>query len=157
MITWLVLSQANAQRFLALTKPGFNNRIRYYEGSRVGFKLINDKQVFKGNIMGFTNQGVLLNDSLLIPVQDVVAFYDYEHHRLPKFLSRLFISAGLVYGTVVLVNGTLANSGDLQNSNNAIVVGSLLGVGVILLPFAQRKYKLNDKRWIKIIDVTITP
>lgn len=116
-----------------------------------------DKHLVKGSIVGFTNNAIILNDSIAIPVQEIDALYDYEHRKVPKYLSGVFLSAAAVYGTVVLVNGTLANSGDLKNSNNAIAIGSMLVGGLILRPFSKRKYRLNEKRWLKIIDVSIAP
>jgi hypothetical protein len=147
----------SAQKFLALTKPGINTRIRYYKGDKIGCKMKYDKHLIKGSIVGFTNNAIILNDSIVIPVQEIDALYDYEHRKVPKYLSGVFLSAAAVYGTVVLVNGTLANSGDLKNSNNAIAIGSMLGGGLILRPFSKRKYRLNEKRWLKIIDVSIAP
>lgn len=150
-------SSLQAQKFLALTKRGINSRIRYYEGDKVGFKLKGEKHIYKGTISYCGTASVMLSDSVTIQLPDVAVFYDYEHGRAAKFGSRLLITAGVFYGAIVLINGALANSGDLQNKNNAIVIGSLIGGGLILLPFGNKRYKLNSNRRLSIIDVTIKP
>lgn len=150
-------STLQAQKFLALTKKGINTRIRYYEGDRVGFKLKGEKHIYKGTISYCGAASVMLSDSITIQLPDVAVFYDYEHGRAAKFGSRLLITAGIFYGAIVLINGALADSGELQNKNNAIAVGCMIGGGLILLPFGNKRYKLNSNRRLSIIDVTIKP
>ncbi len=158
LLTVLLISDsASAQKYLTLTKPGFNNRIRYQTGDVVGFKLKSDNKKYKGPIAFVTDSMVGINDSVMIMLSDVKVFYDYEKGAGARFGSRLLLSAGLVYGIVVLVNGSLANSGDLQSSTNAIVIGSLIGGGLILIPFSHRKFKINKNRWLKVMDVSIAP
>lgn len=152
-----LIIQLHAQKYLTLTKPGFNNRIRYQTGDVVGFKLKSDNKKYKGPIAFVTDSMVGINDSVMIMLSDVKVFYDYEKGAGARFGSRLLLSAGLVYGVVVLVNGSLANSGDLQSSTNAIVIGSLIGGGLILIPFSHRKFKINKNRWLKVMDVSIAP
>ena len=146
-----------AQKFLALTKSGFNTRLRYYDGAKVGFKLKGENHIHKGTISYCGTASVMLSDSINIYLNDVAVFYDYEYGRAARYGSSLLITAGVFYGAIVLINGSLANSGDLQNKNNAIVIGSLIGGGLILLPFGNKRYKLNSNRRLSIIDVTIKP
>lgn len=146
-----------AQKFLALTKPGFNSRLRFYEGDKVGFKLNGERHIYKGHISYCTSTAVMLADSLPIQLKDVAVFYDYEHGAAARFGSTLLLTAGIFYSAIVLINGGLAHSGDLQNSNNAIVIGSLIGGGLLLYPFGHRHYRLNKNKRLSIIDVTIQP
>ncbi len=150
-------SNLMAQKFLALTKPGLHSRLRFYEGDKVGFKLKGEKHIYNGQISYCTTTAVMLADSIPIQLADVAVFYDYEHGAAARFGSTLLLTAGIFYGAIVLINGGLAHSGDLQNSNNAIVIGSLLGGGLLLYPFGHRHYKLNSNKRLSIIDVTIRP
>jgi hypothetical protein len=150
-------SSLQAQKFLALTKTGINTRLRFYEGDKVGFKLKGENHIYKGTISYCGTTSVMLSDSINIQLPDVAVFYDYEHRRAAKFGSSLLITAGVFYSAIVLINGALADSGELKNKNNAIAVGCMIGGGLILLPFANRHYKLNSNRRLSIIDVTIKP
>jgi hypothetical protein len=152
-----LINHSYSQKFLTLTKPGFNNRLRYHTGDVVGFKLKSDNKKYKGPIAFVTDSMVGINDSAMILLSDVKVFYDYEKGAGARFGSRLLLSAGLLYGVIILINGSLAHSGDLQNSTNAVVVGSLIGGGLILLPFTHRRFKINKNRWLKVMDVSINP
>ncbi|MEO8149565.1 MAG: hypothetical protein ABI723_18140 [Bacteroidia bacterium] len=152
-----LIFQTHAQKFLTLTKPGFNNRLRYHTGDVVGFKLKSDNRKYKGPIAFVTDSMVAINDSSTILLSDVKVFYDYEKGAGARFGSKLLLTAGIFYGVIVLVNGSLAHSGDLKNNTNAVVIGSLIGGGLLLLPFTHRRFKINHNRWLKVIDVTITP
>lgn len=152
-----LITQVHAQKFMALTKPGIHTRIRYHAGDRVGFKLKGDKHIYKGDIQFFTDSAVAIGDSITVQLSDVRIFYDYDAGAAARYGSKILITAGIFYGAIVLINGSLANTNDLHNENNEIVTASLIGGGLLLLPFTKRKYKINHKRWLKIIDVSIAP
>jgi len=151
----LSCTQAFSQKILTLNKPGYPNRIRYYENQEISFKLKGEKVVHTGLITQLNDTMFLLNTIFPVKISDITMVVDYKKGAGARFFSKVTLAAGLLYLGLGAANSLIFGSPPGAEGRFLVVSGALIGTSFLLKPFCVRKYRINKNRYLKVIDVTI--
>lgn len=141
----------DAQKVLALDLIGNKlKRIKYYEGSWMAIRVKNDKVVYKGELNAISDSSFYLNDNY-VALDSVEAIIKYS--KAAKGVSLSAFGAAAVTGVFSALNVALNDGGSAEN-NPYIIPAIFTGIGVVLLPFWKRTYRIGKNRILKVIDLT---
>lgn len=141
--------------FMVLDKPGKVNRIRFYTGNKITFKLAGEKGRYHGQITDIKKYSIVLWEAE-IPLRDIEKISIMKAGGMAgglSFLGRLLQGAGGLFTLVGVSNYLLdVESGEnssafLKYSASALVAGYLL-----TRSSRNRTYKINQSRRLKTIE-----
>jgi len=140
-----------AQKVLALDLIGNKlKRIKYYEGDLLSIRVKNDRVVYKGELNAISDSSFYINDNY-VSLDSVEAIIKYS--KAAKGISLSAFTAAAVTGVFSALNVTLNNGG--SNENNPYIIPAVFtGLGVVLLPFWKRTYRIGKNKTLKVIDLT---
>lgn len=149
----LIFSSSNllAQKIVAFDKSGKVKRVRYSRGDLIKLNLNSGERVF-GTIHQIMDSSFVV-EGMTIGLKDVSQVYNTQRLAGFKFFSKLFIYGGLAYFPLVTVNRTINNDDPTFSKQAAIISGSMLATGIIFQLIANKRYKISEKRPLKIIDL----
>ena len=141
----------DAQKILALDLIGNKlKRIKYYEGGWMAIRVKNDKIIYKGELNAISDSSFYLNNNY-VALDSVEAIIKYS--KAAKGLSLSAFAVAAVTGVFSVLNVTLI-SGSNNQSSPYLVPAVFAGIGVVLLPFWKRTYRIGKNRILKVIDLT---
>lgn len=141
----------DAQKVLALDLIGNKlKRIKYYEGDWVNIRVKNDKVVYKGELNAISDSSFYINDNY-VSLDSVEAVIKYS--KAAKGISLSAFGAAAVTGVFSVLNVAVNDGGSAEN-NPYIVPAVFTGIGVALLPFWKRTFRIGKNRILKVIDLT---
>ena len=141
--------------FMVLDKPGNVQRIRFYNGNQIAFKLVGEKGRYHEQITRIKNHSIILWEAE-IPIRDIEKISIVKTGGTAgglSFLGRLLQGAGGLFTLVSIGNYLLdVESGEnsvafLKYSASAFVSGYFLSRSS-----RNRMYKINEKRRLKTIE-----
>ena len=145
------LNPMDAQKVLALDLIGAKlKRIKYYEGSWMSIRIKNDKTIYKGELNAISDSSFFINNNY-VALDSVEAIVKYS--KAAKGLSISAFTVAAVTGVFSALNVSL-NSGGNNGSNPYLIPAVFTGIGVVLLPFWKRTYRIGNNRVLKVIDLT---
>jgi hypothetical protein len=140
-----------AQKVLALDLVGSKlKRIKYYEGEWINIRIKNDKVIYKGELNAITDSSFFINNNY-VALDSVDAIIKYS--KAAKSVSLSAFGAAAVTGVFSALNVALNNGGSAEN-NPYFVPVIFTGIGVALLPFWKRTYRIGKNRILKVIDLS---
>jgi len=141
-----------SQKILILDLTGMRSkRIKYISGDYMAVKVVNDKTTYKGFIDIISDSSFYIGGNLVI-LDSIRAIVKYN--RVPKSISKqAFLVAGITT-LIVGLNNALTKGGVFPGDDSYFVPAVFASIGVILMPFWKKTYRLNDKRFVKIIDIS---
>ena len=140
-----------AQKVLALDLIGNKlKRIKYYEGDRMAIRVKNDKVIYKGDLNAISDSSFYINNNY-VSIDSVDAILKYSKGAKGVSLSAFAVAA--VTGVFSVLNVTL-NDGGSSESNPYLIPAVFTGIGVALLPFWKRTYRIGENKVLKVIDLT---
>lgn len=140
-----------AQKILALDLIGNKlKRIKYYEGDQMAIKVKNDNVIYKGELNAISDSSFYINSNY-VALDSVEAII--KSSKMAKGLSLGAFTAAAVTGVFSALNVAL-NDGGSNQSNPYLIPAVFTGIGVALLPFWKRTYRLNKNRILKVIDLS---
>jgi hypothetical protein len=86
-----------------------------------------------------------------------------EYHRIEKFTyykpilmqnGVKIMGAGVLLAGIVTFNGLINNDDPILDKGTAIISAVAVGLGAALFKFGIVEYKMNDKRYFEVIDVS---
>ena len=141
----------DAQKVLALDLIGNKlKRIKYYEGDWMALRIKNDKTIYKGELNAISDSSFFINNNY-VALDSVEAIIKYSKGAKGVSLSAFTVAA--VTGVFSALNATLINGGNSE-SNPYLIPAVFTGIGVVLLPFWKRTYRIGKNRILKVIDLT---
>ena len=141
--------------FLVLDKPGRVNRIRFYTGNQISFKLTGEKRTYSGQITGINKHSLVMWDTE-IPLRDIRKIRLTNTSPVSsglQFLGKLLKNGGLFLSVVGAGNYALnVEPGDntltfLKYTAGSFVIGHLL-----TSTSRNRTYKINERNRLKTIE-----
>jgi hypothetical protein len=148
-------SPAELKYFLVLDKPGRVNRIRFYTGNKITFKLVGEKRAYSGQITDIHKYSLVMWDTE-IPLRDIRKIRLTNTSPVSsgvQFFGRLLKMGGLFLSVVGAGNYALnVEPGDntltyLKYTASAFVVGQLL-----TSTSRHRTYKITERNRLKTIE-----
>jgi hypothetical protein len=140
--------------YLVLDKPGIVKRIRFYPGTRLTFKLTDDKRLYAGKIEAIRKHSVVIFNTEL-PIRDIRKVRVPQQAPMGKFLYGLGSGMRGVGTLFALIGGgNYLLTSDQKNGRVTAQAGlGLLGVGQLFRGFNRRTYKINKNRRLKTIEI----
>ena len=155
LLLFLIVSQITiSQPTVALDKKGKQKRIHFYEGDKIRVRLTSKEKV-SGIIdaiydSSFVVQGrkVLLNEVTTM----------YSTRPVFKYLGAVFVTGGLFYTGIDVVNNAFKSENNYVFSQNTLVyAGTSVGVGLVLMYFGTRRTRVYEKGTLRIFNTTPIP
>lgn len=149
-----LMATASAQKMLAFDKRGKVKRVRYYIGSEIKVKLI-DKTFLFGQITRIDDQSFQIGNELINTDSVQYVYSKDEAQAGLKLFSGILFTAGAVYLPLVSFNRTINGDRPIVREQAVRVSGGLIAGGLLLHLLTKKKYKISEKRPLKIIDVSL--
>lgn len=145
------LNPIGAQKVLALDLIGTKlKRIKYTEGDWMAIRIYNDKVIYQGELNAISDSSFYINNNY-VALDSVEAILKYN--KAVKGVSLSAFGVAAVTAVFSIMNVTLNNGGSAEN-NPYLIPGVFTGIGVVLLPFWKRTYRIGENRVLKVIDLT---
>jgi len=143
-----------SQNILILDKPGKVNRIRYYTGDLIHLKT-HDREKLYGEIEIIKDSSFVVNRQE-IKLSEVKYIQNTKRHKGWDFLSGVSLTAGLGYFILDSGNKLINGEGrEIANSRMVVTTSIFMGVFLVSNRIANRKYRINKNRKLKIINLDI--
>lgn len=136
--------------YLVLDKNGRTKRIRFFVGDWIKFQLKGDKFKWSGQITGIDKERIEINHGK-IPISRFSTILLGKNSYGANF-TRAAAGAGYVVSGAFLVNALLSKD-KWRRQDSFAISGGLFTLSSLFSLFQKRKYKLNEKRKLKIIEV----
>ncbi len=147
-----VTPPAPAKYFILLSKPGKVKRIRFYESSKITFRLTGEREKYTGRIFIINKNSFVFRDAQ-IPLR-AIAKITIEKRTPPSNLLRT-VGGGIkgIGGLFTLVGGgNYLLTSDKENGRVTFLSGlGLYTIGYCFRVFQQRTYKINKNRTLKTL------
>ncbi len=146
---------AEVRYFLVLDKPGRVNRIRFYTGNNITFKLTGEKRAYSGQITDINKYSIVMWDTE-IPLRDIRKIRLTNTSAFSsgiKLLGQLLKNGGLFLSVIGAGNYAInVEPGDntltfLKYTVSSFVIGQLL-----TSTSRNRTYKINERNRLKTIE-----
>lgn len=147
------IGSAYSQRFLAIDLLGAKTkRVKYYSGDYIVLKVHNDKTKYKGDIEIISDTAFYVNNNLIIlDSLDKV----FKNRKAPKAISTQAFVVGGILVIASAINNGVTKGAIFPGDNSYTVASAFVGLGVVLLPFWRKTYKVNKRNClVKIIDMS---
>jgi hypothetical protein len=141
-----------AQKTLVLEKIGTPSRFGYHLGDDLKIKAKGYKQNLHSYIWNLTDTSLTIGSKTTVQLSDITAVY--RNYYFPKLMTRVFLYAGAGYLVLDSFNN-LINKQRVFNPQTLIISGSLICVGVAMMPVIQRKCKIGIRWKLKIMDINL--
>ncbi len=156
LISFVALFETgHAQKILILdvNRWGMFNRHRFTSGDQICFKLKDGVKRHYATITGF-GDSIIIAGNYYIPLNDIrIVYYDKSN-----FLTRMLSKAGIIYGIGfpgLDIFNNLINKEPQIIKKEALLEGACFTLsGLVLRRVMLRKYHLNARNSLKIIDIT---
>jgi hypothetical protein len=145
-------SGAFAQNTLVLEKIGTTRKYAFHLGDNLKIQTIKKNLVLKSYLWNLTDTSLTIGQHTIVPLSDVGAVY--KNHHFPKLMSRFFFIAGAGYIILDSFNN-LINNKQVFVPETLYIGGSLMVVGVALVPLWQTKHKIGIRWKLKIMDINL--
>lgn len=153
ILFFFLIAASFAQKMVAFDKKGKVKRVRYYVGDEISVGLMDNTFLF-GQITKIEEKSFRI-DNETIEKDSVKYVYLSRDQSALKIFSRAFFTAGAVYFPMVTFNRTINGDRPIVTESAAIISGSLITSSILLNLLTKKKYRISEKRPLKIIDVSL--
>jgi hypothetical protein len=146
-----VNSSAYSPTYLILDKPGPVNRVRFYPGEKLRFRLHDEPGRYVGKLEGVTPRSILMYESE-IPLRDIKSITYQKNGAWAGFarLSHGSLLSGSV--TLALIGSINYFSRKYRHDPTLLKLSPVaLGLSFAIKPVYQRTYRINNKRRLRTI------
>jgi hypothetical protein len=141
-----------AEYFLALEKPGFVKRLRFYETERLDFKLKKESHWQKSLLVDIRKDYFVSDDFARIYFEDIKSVRIRRDSWFLNQGSILLPIAGLGYFLMDTLNPANRFEGEPVITNRNITLsGSLLMGGLLCQIFKTQRYRMGKWKYLKAI------
>jgi hypothetical protein len=146
----LVSLSACAQQYLVLQKRGVVKNIKYQAGDVITLKVVRGDFVYSGNISHIRDSSIVLNSLNEIFLNEITTVY--RPRKFVRFMSKVLFYAGFGYVGLEGVNGAINNDSPMISKSTIISGSVMVGTGLLLKPFKTRKFDIQEKYVLKVLD-----
>lgn len=145
---------AEAQQILLLEKIKKPKRIKHYVGDQLAFRFDDEKYTISGTIEMIREDGIVVEGEFY-KLNQITMVLNYQKYAAFRVLSKsAFIAIPPMLVMTMLHRGLNTGEQPLVDRNSLQVMGVFAGIGAILWPFKARKYRLEKKWQLRVIDIT---
>ncbi len=148
----LIPFATEAQQYLVVEKTGTVKNFKYSPGNDIEL-LVNETRI-KGTITHLTDSTLTIDNTLIIPLQQIKKVYRFRGF-IYKFSRKALFGGGLVYMAITGANGIIHNEYPLIDQTTAIIGVSMMGASFLLKPFFYRKIPMDGRWQLKVIDFDV--
>lgn len=156
LLLLFVSATAIAQKnIFIIEKPGTIKNYKYYPGNRIKLDYSYDNKIdnASGIINKITDSTLIINKTHLIYLSKITTIYRARYGF--SLLTQAGIKGGAAFFIVDGLNRTLTGAKPVFRKKTAIISGSLIGGGLLFLPFIKKPLHINNEDWrIKVIDTS---
>lgn len=127
-------------------------RIRFYVGDAIALKVNKKDTLYRGRIELIEDSAIWV-DNLEVKINTISKIYDARGRRWASFISSILFRGGIGFFLIDVVNRTINTESPILHPTTILVSGSAIGAGLLLVPFKEKKYRINNKTTVKIIDL----
>jgi len=136
------------QNILLLEKIGTGKRFTYQVGDNINIKTKEKQLRLKNFLWSIEDSSIMIGTNYTIRFDDVKSVR--RDIYFPKLLSKITLVVGASYIILDVVNN-LINGQQVFNPTSLIIGGSLIGVGLIMIPLSQHNINIGFKWKLKVI------
>jgi hypothetical protein len=142
----------NGQNTFLVEKIGSSRKYAFHTGDFLKIRTKEKKAIVKSDIYHLTDSSVTIGPKTIIPVSDIGAVY--KNYHFPKLMSNFLFIGGAGYIILDAVNN-LINNKQVFVPQTLAIGGSIMLVGVAIVPFWQRKIPIGVRWKVKILEINV--
>jgi hypothetical protein len=143
-----LLNEALGQNILLLEKIGTPKKFTYQIGDFINVKTKVQHLRLKNELWSIEDSSVMIGTNYTVRFDDIKSVR--RDLYFPKLLSRIMLIAGAGYITLDIVNSLLTGQ-QVYNPTALIIGGSLIGVGLVMIPLSHHNINIGFKWKIKVL------
>lgn len=144
-----MLQNLMAQQYLVLEKRGTPRNFKYSTGDLIS--LYAGGLFISGQITGMNDSVVTLDHDLTVKLKNITVIE--RRRKFLKALSELFfIRGGIAYFLIEGTNRTINHEYPVITDNTIKVSGTAIAFGILIRPLIKRKFRLDKKWQLKVLD-----
>ena len=140
-----------SQQYLIVQKCGTVKNVKYEVNDKISFQTLKGEFHIEGTITKIKDSTITIDTFYEINLKNIATVF-----RLRSFLNGLskifFIRGGIVYVSIVGINGIINNDSPLIDEQTLIISASMVAIGFALKPFITKKFDVTGKWCLKVID-----
>ena len=144
----LLFNVGFGQNVLMVEKIGTAKRFSYLVGDYINIKTKAKKLHLRNFLWSIEDSSIMIGTNYTVPFEDIKSVR--KEIYFPKLLSKITLIAGVGFITLDVINN-LINGQQVFNPTTLIIGGSLLGVGLVMIPLSQRNMNIGFKWKLKVI------
>ena len=152
----LTSSGVSGQKFLQLDKFGKKKSMKIFIGEELNFRLSGEEFFYSliiRDLIPETNK--IIFDNGEVNVEDVAEIRHFRNKGAVKAWNLLFLNFGIGWALFSAID---ALAGGTFHLSAVIISGAAIAVGFLIKAiFTKRKFKISDKRGLRIIDMNVGP
>lgn len=152
-----ITSNCIAQQFLALDVSrviGFK-RIKYYVGDEITFKLKDSNKKHRGKIISFGDSLFQLENKTFVNIGNIKSIHRNNANFVTNGLGRFCLIFGPGFLGLDTFNNLINKRKPLINDMAVKEGAAFVGGGLILKNMMKRRYKIGERKSIKIVDLSL--
>jgi len=144
----LLFNVGFGQNVLMVEKIGTAKRFSYLVGDYINIKTKAKKLHLRNFLWSIEDSSIMIGTNYTVPFEDIKSVR--KEIYFPKLLSKITLIAGVGFITLDVINN-LINGQQVFNPTTLIIGGSLVGVGLVMIPLSQRNMNIGFKWKLKVI------
>jgi len=153
VIFCVFIKSVEAQKILAFDKSGKVKRIRYYVGDPITLKLKNGRK-FSGQIKNILENSFIVGQKEVF-LDSVLAIHTYKQGSILDLVSRFCYAGGIAYIPLTSFNRLINNDSPIVTRQAINLTAGFWASSFLFRELIHRRYKISEKRPLKIIDISI--
>ena len=135
-----------------LERAGTVKNYKYRVGDKISVLSRRGDVVVSGPICRINDSSIIVNYFYEVGINDIKAVYSPRYFI--RILSKVCLIAGIGYFALDGFNSAINNENEIISNSTLITSGVLVGSGLAMKQFITRKFTL-DKKWrVKILDLS---
>jgi len=153
LILCLLFPALQAQRVLLVEKPGKFKNYKYFLGDDITLKTVHSGTKHEGRIHEITDTSIFINFDDEIMLEDIARILRPRWGLgLVSIITRI---AGAGYLVIDVVNNVITGQPTIVDENTVIASASLVAFSYALVPFRNKRMKVDDKWRVKILNMSM--
>ena len=124
------------------------DKSRFYKGSEIHFLLAN---VWYDGIIDSLNQNYFFLGDVPVPIKEIQAIKIYRKSFNYRTTGSMLIAGGVFLFAIDGINDALSGGKNGVSTSAVILSTSAIVVGLVMLPFNSRIFKMNEKNKLVMI------
>lgn len=153
MLLLLCCAGIHAQKILVFDKGGKEKRVRYYEGDLISFKKMDGTPISSPITLMRDSFILVLGEKVLL--SDIKSIKKTHKHDGFRLFSGVFYTASAAFFSIDSFNRIINSENPVVRRGNIRTSSILFGTATIMSIIANRSYRMNDKRNLRILDISI--